>query len=326
MFIIHRNKREEINMKKIIATILCITTVISLAACSKKTEPTGTTGTVAPMESFHTLPGESSAPAATIANPAFDYIKDKVEKLKLAFEADPESGEEEEEEETEFHYPELQIKSAYADEINKELSGAVQKYIKDLEKEDAEHFFATAYLAYLSKENILSIVFISYEETDLNKYKVYNIDAKTGEKVENARLAQIAGVSDIRKTAMDALQNWYNTMGIVKMRDYKIVLEDGQKMDSQMKEVENTFSEKYLNDKMQMGITNEGRLFFVSDVCTMAGADFYTWVYDANGNTLDDEDNPYWVGMRIPEEPDDEGDEGDEGEDLPDDGEDDGED
>ena len=321
MFIIHRNKREEIKMKKILATLLCITTVMSLAACNKKTEPTGETTAIVTFESFPKVSGEASATAATVANPASEFVKDKVEKVKLAFEADPEDGGEEEEEETEFHYPELQIKSAYADEINKEVSGAVKKYLKDLEKEDAEHFFATAYIPYLSKDNILSIVFISYEETDMNIYKVYNIDVKTGEKVDNARIAKAAGVTDIRKAAMDALQNWYNNMAIVKVKDYKVVPEDGAKIDEQMKDVEKSFSEKYLNDKMQIGLTGEGKIFFVSQVCTMAGAEFYDWLYDAGGSTLDDEDNPYWVGMRIPEEEDDEGEEGEEGEDedLPDD-------
>lgn len=312
MFIIQRNKNEEIVMKKIIATIFSITIVMSLAACNKKTpDPAGSKPGVT-AQTFATIT-EPSATATTVYNPASEYVKDKVEKVKLTFEGDPEEGEEDEEEETEFHYPELLIKSSYADSVNKEISGTVQKYLKNLEKEDAEHFFASAYIAYLTKDNILSIVFISYEETELNEYKVYNIDAKTGEKVENARIAQAAGVSDIRKAAMDALQNWYNKMEIVKVQNYKVVLEKGEKLDEQMKEVEKSFSEKYLNDKMQIGITNEGKMFFISEVCTMAGAENYMWAYDVNGNTLDDEDNPYWVGQRIPEDEDDEG----EDEDLP---------
>ena len=113
---------------------------------------------------------------------------------------------------------------------------------------------------------------------------------------------------------MDALQNWYNKMEIVKVKDYKVVLEAGQKADEETKGVENSFSEKYLNDKMKIGLTNEGKIFFISEVCTMAGADTYEWAYDANGANLDDETNPYWVGWDDPDDagPDDEEEDDDE--------------
>ena len=294
-------------MKKFTAVMLCITTIMTLAACGKKEpgltdvpNPSGAT-----MESFETVTDESSTPTATIKNPASDYVKDKVEKVKLVFEADPEEGDEEEEEEAEFHYPEIRIKSSYAESVNKEVAAAVQKYIKDLEKEDGEHYFGSAYAAYLTKDNILSIVFMAYEETDMNVYKVYNLDAKTGEKVENAAIAKSAGVSDIRKAAMDALQNWYNKTEIVEVKDYKVVRKAGEKFTDEMKEVESTFSEKYLNDKMQIGITNEGKLFFITTVNTMAGAGLYDWVFDSDGDEIDDEDNPYWVGQRSPEDEED---------------------
>jgi hypothetical protein len=103
------------------------------------------------------------------------------------------------------------------------------------------------------------------------------------------------------------------TTEIFKIKDYKVVLEKGEKKDEQMRDVEKTFSEKYLNDKMQIGLTNEGKMFFISTIDTTGGAEFYNWVYDANGTTLDDEDNPYWVGERFPDDEDDEDDEGDEG-------------
>ena len=303
---VHGNIRRSI-MKRIVASLLCITTVISLAACGKKNpDQTG----LQPSESFaETSDAEPADPSASapasqtsIVNPAAEYVKDRVEKLTVVFEADPEEGEEGEEEELEYHIPELTIKSSYAESVNKEVAQAFDKYKKDLEKGDGLLFFGTAYVAYLTKDNVLSLVFISYEDTDLNEYKVYNIDVKTGEKVDNARIAQIAGVSDIRKAAMDALQNWYNNMEIVKIKDYKVVLENGEKLDSQMKSVESTFGEKYLNDKMQIGLTNEGKLFFVSTVDFMAGAELYDWAYDVDGNDIDDEDNPYWVGAVEPDD------------------------
>lgn len=307
-------------MKKFLASVLCITIAMSLAACSKKAPDQ--TGTVQPTEKpieaseeFHTQP---SATASTIANPAFEFIKTKVDRITVAGEAD-EDGEKEEDEVLSYYVPELLIKSSYAESVNKEINAAYEKYKKNLKNEELEQFYGTSYIAYLTKEGILSLVFISYGEYDDNEYKVYNIDTKTGEKVENAKLAELAGVSDIRKTAMDALQNLYNKMEIFKIKDYKVVLEKGEKKDEQMRDVEKTFSEKYLNDKMQIGLTNEGKMFFISTIDTTGGAEFYNWVYDANGTTLDDEDNPYWVGERFPDDEDDEDDEGDEGDEAGDD-------
>jgi len=294
MFIIHSKTHEETVMKKVIAAILSITMVMSLASCSKKTQGSSTAAPGATVnETFDTAPSESSGTVETVANPASEFVKDRVEKAKVSDEG--------EEEEVEYHIPELQIKSAYADSVNKEIAQAFEKYKKDLNNEDGLQFYSTAYIPYLTKEGILSLVFIAYEATDMNVYKVYNIDTKTGEKVENARIAEICGVSDIRKAAMDALQSWYNNMEIVKVKDYKVVAENGEKIDEQMKDVEKTFSEKYLNDKMQIGVTNEGKMFFVSQVCTMAGADFYDWIYDVSGNDVDDEENQYWVGWMDPD-------------------------
>ena len=300
-------------MKKFLASVLCITIAMSLAACSKKAPEQ--TETVQPTDITVETSGkavtEPSATVSTIANPAFEYIKTKVDRITVAGEVD-EDGDKEEDEVLSYYVPELLIKSSYAESVNKEINAAYEKYKKNLKNEELEQFYGTSYIAYLTKEGILSLVFISYGEYELNEYKVYNIDTKTGEKVENAKLAEIAGVSNIRKTAMDALQNLYNKMDIFKIKDYKVVLEKGEKKDEQMRDIEKTFSEKYLNDKMQIGITNEGKMFFVSTIDTTAGAEFYNWIYDVDGTTLDDEDNPYWVGDRFPDEEDEDDEDEDE--------------
>lgn len=300
-------------MKKFLASVLCITIAMSLAACSKKAPEQ--TETVQPTDITVETSGkavtEPSATVSTIANPAYEFIKTKVDRITVAGEVD-EDGDKEEDEVLSYYVPELLIKSSYAESVNKEINAAYEKYKKNLKNEELEQFYGTSYIAYLTKEGILSLVFISYGEYELNEYKVYNIDTKTGEKVENAKLAEIAGVSNIRKTAMDALQNLYNKMDIFKIKDYKVVLEKGEKKDEQMRDIEKTFSEKYLNDKMQIGITNEGKMFFVSTIDTTGGAEFYNWVYDVDGTTLDDEDNPYWVGDRFPDEEDEDDEDEDE--------------
>ena len=239
-------------MKKIVATTLACAMMFSLAACSGK-QPEQTTATVSETtaettaETSETAQTEPSATATTVYNPASEFVKDRTEKVPDPNRVD-EDGEVDESDIFVYHLPELQIKSSYADAVNKEINAAFEKYKKNYNNADEEQFYSTEYIAYLTKEGILSLVLISNGEYECNEYKVYNIDTKTGEKVDNARIAKTAGVSSIRKAAMDALQNLYNKMEIFQFKDYKIVLKKGEKKDSQMKDVEKTFSEKHLND------------------------------------------------------------------------------
>ena len=307
-------------MKKIVATALICAMMFSLAACSGKKAPEQTT-TVAAATTETTAapanaPTEPSSTATTVNNPAFEFIKTKVDKITVAGEVD-EDGEKEEDEVLSYYVPELLIKSSYAESVNKEINSAYEKYKKNLKNEEAEQFYGTSYIANLTKEGILSLVFISYGEYEQNEFKVYNIDTKTGEKVDNARIAQIAGVSNIRKAAMDALQAFYNKKEWYEIKNYKVVKEKGEKKDSEDKEVEKRFSEKHLNDKMKIGLTSEGKLLFVSNIYNGGGAAEFDFVYDADGNDLDDEKNPCWVGESYPDDEDDE-DEGEEDEDYDD--------
>ena len=298
-------------MKKFLASVLCLTLVMSVAACStakepeQTTEPTTTTTTTTAETTTEPAekPTETTEPSATTSesktedtsassadkktNPAMAYIQEKVEIGYL-----PASYVDYEGDEVKFHFPKLLIESSYADKVNKEISGKVEKYKKDLEIDDSDLFTSTTYAAFLTKD-VLSLVFVSYHEWDCNEYKVYNIDVKTGKKVDNARIAKIAGVSSIRKAAMDALQKYYNDGNGVKLENYKVVLEPGQKKDDQMKNVEKSFGEKYLNDKMQIGLTEDGKMFFISTVGSLGGADFYERVYDVNGYDLDAEANAF---------------------------------
>ena len=299
-------------MKKLLASVLSIAIVMSLTACSGKQQEqtTAVTATSETTAEASTTKAAESSPIETTA--AFknvsECVKDVVEKTTMMVPAGDEDNEEPEE--CVYHYPQILIKSSYADEVNKEIASAVEKYMKDVNRKDAdERFISTEYIAYLTKEGILSVVFISDEYYEYCKYKIYNIDTKTGEKVDNARIAQAAGVSSIRNAAMDALQAFYNKLGEYKIKNYKVVLKKGKKKNAQMKAVEKTFSEKYLNDNMQIGVTADGKLFFVTIVETSGGAGEYDCLFDANGCFINDEDNPYWVGERSPEDEAGEGEE-----------------
>ena len=303
-------------MKKLIASVLLISVIMSLAACNRTKEPEKSAFAISEIvkrnfEETSTTASSESSSTETMASykNVSECVKDVVEKTTMMVPAGDEDNEEPEE--CVYHYPQILIKSSYADEVNKEIASAVEKYMKDVKKtEDADEVFvSTEYIAYLTKEGILSIVFISDEYYEYCRYKIYNIDTKTGEKVDNARIAQAAGVSSIRKAAMDALQAFYNKLGEYKIKDYKVVVKKGKKKNAEMKAVEKTFSEKYLNDNMQIGVTADGKLFFITIVETSGGAGEYDCLFDAKGCFINDEDNPYWVGERSPEDEEGEGEE-----------------
>jgi hypothetical protein len=276
--------------------------VMSLAACNGK-QPEQAQGqeTTVPdvVETVVPLTEPTTTPETT-ANLASDFVKCKLDKITVTSKDD-----EEDKEEVSFYVPELQIKSSYADSVNKEIASAYETHKAKFKGGESDPSLGTSYIAYLTKEGVLSLVFTVYTEDTNYDFKIYNIDTKTGEKIENARLAQIAGVSDIRKAAMDALQNFFNKQGEYELKDYKVVSEKDEDYESGVKDVEDAFGEEYLNDKMQIGITNEGKLFFITTVNTMAGAGLYDWVFDSDGDEIDDEDNPYWVGQRSPEDEED---------------------
>ena len=294
------NQYEVIKMKKFIATILSMAIVMSLAACSGKqpgqseqSEQETNVPNVMETEVPLTEPTKATEPV----NLATDFVKCNLDKITV--------GEGDDKEEYSFYVPELLIKSSYADSVNKEIASAYESFKKNHKSEDDLDYSHVEYIAYLTKEGILSLVFIIYTDTDASEYKVYNIDTKTGEKVENARIAQTAGVSDIRKAAMDALQNCFNKEGEFELKDYKVVSEKNEDNEGKIKDIEDSFSEEYLNDKMPIGLTNEGKLFFVSKISQASGTEFYDWIYDSDGVILDDMDNPYWVGDKDRFEEDD---------------------
>ena len=299
-------------MKKLFATVLSIAIVMSLTACYGKqgkqtvsettaqvteteetTQVVETTETTAASETSEETTTETTA--AAVLNKA-DYIKDKVVKFKIKDEYNKKKKKWKYEN-REYHFPELLIKSDYADQINQAMDKLIAGYNKEFKKDGETSDLGTEYIAYLTKEGILSIVFIVTYENDQIECKVYNIDVKTGEKVDNARIAQIAGVSNIRKAAMDALQARYNKEKFYKVNNYKVVKKKGQKKNEDDKNVEKSFGEKRLNDKMKIGLTNEGKIFFISDYVTGSG-DENNGVYDANGKDLYDEKNPNWVGQK----------------------------
>ncbi|MBP5775678.1 MAG: hypothetical protein J6W36_08285 [Clostridiales bacterium] len=272
-------------MKKLIATALICTMMFSLAACNGSRRYTGTESSetetqvtettqaaestevteTTTAETTETTTVETTATQATAAvGSKKDYIKDK----KVSFKVKDEYNKKKKKwtyDTIEFHFPVLLIKSSYADSINNAMNKMIKGYQKAFKDKEDIGEYGTEYIAYLTKDGILSIAFINTYPNDMIECRVYNIDVITGEKVDNARIAQIAGVSNIRKSAMDALQAKYNKEKFYKLKNYKVVVKKGKKKNVDQKNVEKSFGSKLLNDKMKIGLTNEGKIFFVSD-------------------------------------------------------------
>lgn len=285
-------------MKKIIATALACAMMFSLAACSGKqleTTVTDTSGTAAQVTETTKTAKTSETTEATTATEAAresttvtilakeNYVKNARSKYKSYVKGadDP------------YYAPEILIKSSYADSVNQEIKKRFESFKKELKKKDKADIRGSEYYVYLTNEGILSVIFM--EKRVNNVFHVYNIDVTTGEKVDNARIAQIAGVSSIKTAAMDTLQKIYNdSYGGFPVKDYKVVKENGKELTKEEKNVEATFGEKFINDNMAIGLTDEGKMFFV--LTRRYDESNETDIYDINANSLSVYENPARVG------------------------------
>ena len=182
-----------------------------------------------------------------------------------------------------YHVPKLLFNSSYASEMQKEIDKCFAVYITELEEYGNTHYYSTDYAAFLTDDGILSIVFVENGEWGDDIYHVWNFDVATGNKVDNYTIAEIAGVRDIRKTAMDAAQTYLNNSGMMVVENYELVSPSD---DYYVKAVEDTFSEERLNDNMMIGLQSDGTIFFVSGIASIAGGEWYYRMYDAKGNDL----------------------------------------
>ena len=254
-------------MKKFIASVLSIAIVMSLAACNGKqqettvsetttqvTETTETTKVTETTEATTATETTESTPAATAKIlKKKDYVKNVRSKYKSYVNGDPDKS---------FTAPEILIDSDYADSINQEIENLFRGYKKAMKKGNCS-VDGTEYMVCLTKEGILSVVFMEDKSVSKN-FRVYNIDVTTGEKVDNARIAEIAGVKDIRQYGMDVLQDYYNgSSGGPKFKNFKAVAKKGKKLTKDDKKAQASFDEKYINEKMAIGLTDEGKMFLV---------------------------------------------------------------
>ena len=262
-------------MKKSIASVLSMAIVLSLAACSIRqpepafssssetttqvSETTETSETTKPADTTTEFETTESTTTAATTMPVLtkkDYVKNVRSKYKSYVKGDPDKT---------FYVPELLIKSDYADSVNNEIKKLFEGYKKQMKKGDYD-ICGTEYLVCLTKEGILSLVFKEDKGTSY-VFHVYNIDVTTGEKVDKARLAEIAGVSDIKKAARDALQDTYNhSEGSPKFKNYKAVTKKGKKLTKDQKKAEASFGDTFITDNISVGLTDEGKMFFVLSV------------------------------------------------------------
>lgn len=278
-------------MKKLTAVLLTSAMVFSLTACGKSNvTPTRDGGTETTKEEVVTTESETSTEAPETTDTASEngniekYVKDARDTYKHL-----------ERDGNKYHAPEVLIDSGCAKDINAEIAHRFESYEAAITTDGYSHYTSSDYIVYLTKEGILTIVFVERGEWDDDIYHLYNIDVNTGDYVDNARLAEIAGITDIGKAAKDAVQAYFNATGNVKIENYKVVKDNNEPLNAMEKEIEDSFLDERLNDKMLVGLTSEGKMFFISALGAFGGADWYNRMYDVNGVSLDTFENSDWV-------------------------------
>lgn len=293
-------------MKKLISVILAAAMVLSLAACdtakdknknsnrherdTKDTqaykpefgnpevtdEPTiETDETTETTETSETTTEATTEATTTTVAAGFGRVTDYV--------IDARSDYKHLERGAEYHVPRVLFESDYATEMQQEIDGCFAVYSEEIADYDYSHYFSTQYVAFLTQDGILTIVFVENGEWSDDIYHVWNFDVSTGKKVSNKKMAEIAGIRDIRGTAMDAVQANLNNSGMFVVENYELVSPDDEYY---AKAVEDSFSEERLNDDMMIGLRNDGSIFFVSGVASYAGGEWYYRMYDVEGNDL----------------------------------------
>lgn len=189
-----------------------------------------------------------------------------------------------------YHVPRVLLNSSYAEEMQLEVEHCLAVYNTEIEEYGETHYPSTDYAAYLTEGGILSVVFVERGMWDDDIYHVWNFDVITGNRVENRIIAEVAGIQDIRTAAMDAVQAYYNREGMVTVEDYQVV---SSVVDYMEKPVADSFSEERLNNDMMIGLRNDGSIFFISGLASIAGAEWYYHMYDADGYDL--YADPEWV-------------------------------
>lgn len=194
----------------------------------------------------------------------------------------------------EYHMPHLLISSDYCNEVNSIITSFLSDREAQIGSGEEPFYVSTRYTVFLTDEGVMSVVILYHGFTGNDNYIVYNIDVNTGEQVDNARIAEIAGIESIRQAAMDALQAYMNRSDLFfDVVDHHAVFpDDGNDYTTLDENVDLTFSEEKLNDDMRIGLTDDGEMFFISDVCYARGAAFYTSMYVASDNGLSAD----WVG------------------------------
>ena len=285
------------DMKKTVSVLLAAAMMFSLAACTSNNNNTDKSGrdgeTAGPSKpawgsetSEFTEPTETETEETTTTTTTeattsettttasnygvvTDYVFDMVDDYKAYGDR--------------YHVPYVNIDSEYTAQMQEEINGIFRYYDELIERDGYCHYTATHYLASLSPDGILSIVFVESGDWDDDVFHVWNIDCTTGQKVDNAKIAELAGISDIRTAAMDAVQIFINSRGGgITCENHEPV----NTSDVYVDEVKATFSEERINDDMKMGVTGDGTVFFISDVVSLGGAPSYYEIYDINGNDL----------------------------------------
>lgn len=287
-------------MKKMVSILLASCMIFASVSCSgdrrshrddreeeeeeeeeeKETEGTPEVTDVPETSETEAEPAETSAPTPTPTpepepvGELSDYISDISEEYSYLSEDDM------------YHVPYLLIDSNDAENVNEYIEEDLYGIESDIEEYGYSYIWKTKYIAFLSEDGILSLVFVMCGETDDDYYEVYNFDVHTGEEITDEELVELFGIDDIYDVFREALQNYYNKTleGIVEVDNYEAVTYP-EGFDYFAEVVSDTFYSDSFPEDVQIGVNDEGELFFVSYAASLGGADSYVQMFDLDGNS-----------------------------------------
>lgn len=278
-------------MKKIISLLVCIALLLGLAACGasreetepESSEPVAEQKTSAPQpeqtaattlptqpeqtEAPETQPEQTQTPAVqplpescTAQTLVWDYLNETLEWVdgvgnenKLLF-AIPQI------------YPFSEDAIACQEEILELLMPIYEESLQNIALECSCVYGAIGYEAYLWGD-VLSILVYRETHFDLTDYSVYNLNVRTGQRLDNGALLEQIGLS--QESYMEAAAQAAHDAFAGKYGQLQEAF--GEEYDTQLA---NTISQENIS-AAQLYLNGEGTLMMAVNIYSMAGAAYY---------------------------------------------------
>lgn len=238
-------------MKKVFLVLLALACVLSMAACGN-TDPEPTE----PVTTQDPLTGESQQ--AEIVDGYVDVVEGCC-----------------------FHIPQIRLGNVDMEQTNSWIHDTLYKQIKEgvyhAVDDDYSIYYTEMSYVWRQHDQVISlVVMLRYAANDLVDYYVYNISAVTGQLLTDDQIYEFLQMSEqsAQQRLCETLDHyWY------------AFREQNPDMDAQF--VDALQSMTVSNENLRAAkpfLGADGKLWFAVNIYSVAGADYYTYLMDMQGN------------------------------------------